>query len=41
MILMNSQRLNNTIWNNEQIIKETKKEIKTFLKLNEDEGMTC
>ena len=37
---MNTRRLNNTFLNNQQVIEETKREIKKFLETNENENMT-
>ena len=35
----NTWRLNNTFLNNQQVTEEIKREIKTFLKTNDDESM--
>ena len=37
---MNTRRLNNTFLNNQQVIEETKREIKKFLETNGNENMT-
>ena len=35
-----TQRLNNTLLNNQQVIEEMKREIKNFLETNDNENMT-
>ena len=37
---MNTRRLNNTFLNNQQVIEETKREIKKFLEINDNENIT-
>ena len=37
---MNTQRLNNTFLNNQQVTEEIKREIKKFIETNDNENMT-
>ena len=37
---MNTRRLNNTFLNNQQVIEETKREIKKFIETNDNENTT-